>query len=210
MEIAVKASIACALLALCSYVATAAQQDIGHLSDDEVHLAIGAGRTAKNTNGFIWCSSQTFQGRVIGNFGLCVSGPFGRVALKAFNAKREYRDLAASDISEEERLLTWSVVASPFKPTFSSGSWNVVPPAKEIIIQPRGQKDAPVVRAVKSQPLPESWSNAFGAKFEGQGMAAEFDQAAIPPAVDVDFVVLTEGKEFRYTLTMKDRSAQVK
>lgn len=64
-----------------------------------------------------------------------------------------------------------------------------MPPAQEIIIQPRGPKDAPVVRAVKSQPLPESWSNAFGAQFEGQGMAAEFDQAAIPPAVDVDFVV---------------------
>ena len=73
----------------------------------------------------------------------------------------------------------------------------------------KGDNTADVLQPETLETFPESWSNAMGGKWEGQGATAVFDLAAFKamPGDEIDIVVVTAAGERRCKIGRKDRAA---
>ncbi|MGE3703969.1 MAG: hypothetical protein AB7I13_01765 [Vicinamibacterales bacterium] len=130
----------------------------------------------------------------------------------AGEAKKKYQPFTIEDVGDDLLTPTLFVVASPNAPHFTSGSWHRTMPADHLVLKRKGAKGdnpADVLQPTKLETFPESWSNAMGGKWDGQGVTAMFDMAAFKamPGDEIDIVVITSAGERRCKIGRKDRAA---
>lgn len=113
----------------------------------------------------------------------------------------------ASDITDEMRGNFLRITAWPDKPEIYRSRWHVTEPAQNIVIFPKGIRDIDqAIQPTSKEPFAQEWSNALGAKFEGQGMTADFSFDSLP-AGEFDIVVGCQCSiEARATVKAKDRA----
>jgi hypothetical protein len=174
----------------------------GQPSRDQVERAISRGQKGKDFEG-IDGGSKTFmkQGR---GYDVELTGPLNRVTNAARAARKKYLPYTPDSVSAAELKPVVVVTAYPRKPQLMSGSWKQTPPASHLVLRSKGDHAA-VVQPTSVATFPESWGNAFGAKFEGQGVRGEFPLPSVP-AGDFDVVVITSDGEYTIGVKGKDRS----
>jgi hypothetical protein len=131
-----------------------------------------------------------------------LTGPLNRVANAARLASKKYVPYTPDSVSAEQLSGVVVVTAYPRKPQLMSGSWKQTPPATHLVL--RLKESSGVVQPTSIRTFEESWGNAFGAKFQGQGVRAEFPVSSIPSG-DFDVLVITASNEYKIGIKGKDR-----
>ncbi len=142
-----------------------------------------------------------------GPYNVVIGGPMTRVNAAARRAAKDLKPFTRADVTDEMAGPFVRITAWPDKPTYSKYSgWTVTPAATNVVLLPKGVTD--VTKAVQpssKEPFPQEWGNALGAKFEGQGMTADFNLADLP-AGEFDVVVGCNcARQARGTVKAKDR-----
>lgn len=184
-------------LAALIFLAIAPSATSQSLSDAAITQAIKEGQAKKYTS----------VGIDAGPYSIVISGPSARVVAAARKAAEELKPFAAADVTTEMTGAFVRITAWPDKPSYAQYSgWTVTPAATNIILMPKGFKDlASAIQPASTEPFPQEWGNAMGAKFEGQGITADFDLSALP-AGEFDVVVGCKcAREARGTVKLKDR-----
>lgn len=166
------------------------------LSAAEIDEAIKSGLAKK--------SSQIRLGAR--DFTLILAGPAQRIQSEALRAATAMTPFTAADVDAEISGPFLRVSAWPDKPSLIGSRWYVVAPAQNIVIFPKGTRDlSKAIQPTSKEAFPQEWGNALGAKFEGQGMTADFDLSTLP-AGEFDIVVGCQCPlEARATVKEKDR-----
>lgn len=147
-----------------------------------------------------------------GSFNILARGPIAQIMHLSREGKREYKPITGATLPDDfrnRRLYVWVV---PQRPSLSRRTWQQTAPAASLVLKRKdssGDNPADILHPVTSEHLPFSWSNALGAKFEGQGIFATFDFDAFQamPGTELDFVVVTDAGERRCKIGAKDRKA---
>ena len=167
----------------------------------QIDQAIARGQKSKDFEGVSGGSATLMkQGR---GFDVSLTGPLNRVANAARAAKSKYLTYTADSVRPQLVRPVVVVNAYPRKPQLMSGSWKQTPPATHLVLR---RKDAPkgeVVQPTAITTFPEAWGNAFGAKFQGQGVRAEFPLSAIPKG-EFDVLVITSDNEYKIGIDKKE------
>lgn len=95
----------------------------------------------------------------------CLTTPYSRVAALAQAARRAYKPFSPGDVPPEI-----------LEPYFEVIAFAVVDTKVEaVVVAKKGAKGLDgVVQPAASEPMPTSFQNLYGAKFEGVGMVARF------------------------------------
>jgi len=153
--------------------------------------------------------ADTFQtvGVNAGPFRVILAGPMVRVNAALREAARALKPFTRADVTDEMIGPFLRVSAWPSKPSYSKyGGWSVTPAATNIVLLPKGSTDlTKAVQPTSKEAFPQEWGNALGAKFEGQGMTADFNLSDVPPG-EFDVVIGCEcPRPMRGTVKLKDR-----
>jgi hypothetical protein len=179
----------------------------------EIESAIAAGIAGKRLNSTCVATSGFLDlGPENGGFAVIVEGPVGRIMRLAAEAKKKYQPFTIDNVDDEVLAANLFVVASPNGPSFTGGSWHRTAPADHLVLKRKGAKGddpADVLQPANLETFPESWTNAMGGKWDGQGVTATFDLAAFKamPGDEIDIVVITSAGERRCKIGKKDRAA---
>lgn len=165
----------------------------------DVSGAIADGtKTKKPWNYGAWLGSDSG-----GNFQILVRGPYGRVASAAAEAASKYQPFTPEQVTEAMTAPVLEVQATPGTPAIIGTTWSITPPATHLVLRVKTTKA--VIQPTALETFPREWTNALGGKFEGQGVTARFDLAALPPG-DLEVVVITAQWEQARTLKASDRA----
>jgi hypothetical protein len=137
-------------------------------------------------------------------FAVTLTGPLNRVANAAAEHARKYMPYTVDSVAAEMLEPVVVVTAFPWKPQVVSGKMHVTPAATHLVIMPGGKGERPVTQPDSTNTFTETWNNAFGAEYTGQGIRAVFQKV---PEGDMDIVVITGAKEYRASIKSKDRGA---
>jgi hypothetical protein len=97
------------------------------------------------------------------------------------------------------------ISADPLKPSYSSSSWSITPPASHLVLFVGDGKDGSVAIQPDTTVLEATtWSNAAGGSFEGVGIEAWFDLSKIP-AGEFTVAVITNEREYRTKVNKAER-----
>jgi hypothetical protein len=144
-------------------------------------------------------------------FSVLARGPQAFVTAAAAEKKKAYQPFGNADVTDAMKERRLHVIASPFAPSFSNRNWHFSPLAERIVLKRKdttGENPADVLQPIEVTPVPASWSNAMGAKWEGQGMLAHFDFDAFQAMPgEIDVVVITNHGERRCKIGLKDKKA---
>lgn len=175
-----------------------ASNALAQISPQSIDAAIQAGLAKKDLR--VQVSVPCFE--------VVIVGPIARIADAARKAASEFKPFTKSDVTEEMASEVVSFTAWPNKPSYGQYTgWSVCPAATGMVLLPPKSKDAAsVVQPKSNAPFPEEWSNAMGAKFEGQGVVSVFDQSSLPTG-EFDIAVTCTGcdEPRRKTVKANDR-----
>lgn len=183
-----------------------------YISDADVDLAIAAGQKGRVRP--IGCDADVRYAEAVGSdfnqgYSVVVNGPLIRIANRTAEAKQKYLPFTKTDVTDEMKLNTFTVIVSPDRPVLSNGRWRRAAPATHFVIKTRpvDKKVVPeVIQPLRVDLVPAEWSNALGMKIDSQGLVAVFDAASVPTGIDLDFVVITDQGERDCTLKSGDRA----
>lgn len=163
-----------AALILAAAAATASTDSAAGLSADEVKAALEAGAAAKKVR-----PVELKKGRVT----CFATTPALRVQLAAHNAKKQYKTVAA-DALPPEMLAPVVEIACPSIKTHESR--NEIASVNALVILPKGGGEA--IQPLSTDALTETYSNAYGATWEGAGMVARFAPEAFATGAELRVV----------------------
>jgi hypothetical protein len=137
----------------------------------------------------------------------CVlSTPYLRVARAASEAKRKYKTFAAADVDDEMKAPTVHVVCSSVCVVPDCSKSYGFASVQTIVITDKG--GAGPTQPLKAEPMPVTYSNAFGAHDEAEGLLAIFPMAALQPGRELHIVL--DKKAHGMTSQCQDCKADVK
>lgn len=153
-------------------------QMVTEMTPDRVKEAVAEGRALKEEKVYSLSRSSAY----------CIfSTPYNRVRSAAFEAKKQYRDFAETDVTPN----MLAPEARFFCPSIAINQTGLrrANPTTAVIIE-KGKPEP--IRPTSVELSPEKFSNAFGAKAEGEGMVVSFPLA-----------VLKAGSEFHVVYDAK-------
>lgn len=187
------------------------------LNDTDVGAAIKAGESGKFSNLISDCVATAGFGENMaaaagsglnrtGTFSVVLSGNAGRIASMAARAKRLYKPLTVTAVTEEMRAPGIVVSVEPDEPS-TSGNDISVPAVIEHVVLKSKSKSEIVVQPTRVETEAVTWSNLLGGSVQGNRAVAYFEQGAIRelPAGEFDMVVITANGERRCKVGNDDR-----
>lgn len=175
----------------------------GEPSLDLIARAIVRGQKAKDQEGIGGGSTVLMkQGR---GYDVSLTGPLNRVANAARAASQKYLPYTADSVPPTLVKSVVIITAYPRKPQLMSGSWKQTPPATHLVLRPKEAAKGSVIQPSSVTTFEETWGNAYGAKFQGQGVRAEFPISSVP-STDFDVLVITASNEYKIGIKAKTRS----
>lgn len=187
------------------------------LSDADVAMAIKAGEAKKFDHLTSECWARAGFGEIMGGslsggvqasgrFKAIISGNAGRIAFMSAQAKRLYRSIALSDISDDLRIPTVVVSVEPEKPSSSQSGVTVAAPVEHIVLKTTKAGADTVVQPTRVETEPVEWANLVGGKVEANRAIAYFDyQAVFELAGPLELVVITTSGERKCKIDPNDR-----
>lgn len=165
------------------------------MTSAQVDAAIAA---AKNGSAVVAENAREYR--------VVLAGPHARVVEAARKAAAEIRPFGSQDVTADMTGAFLRITAWPDRPRLYGSRWHVVAPATNIVLLAKGERDlSKAIQPTSKEAFAQSWTNAFGAKFDGQGMTADFDISLVPPG-EFDVVVACECSiQARATIKAKDR-----
>lgn len=196
-------------LAVAAMVACFAAPAAAQYSDAQLQEAIKIGQTGKSRRLVSSCvATSAFMdlSQWNGSYDVAILNGLGRVASLAEEAKQKYLGFPLSNVDDELRTPAIYLIAAPHKPKFTSGKWHLTAPSSHAVLKSKDNEDQ-VLQPEKFTTSPVSWSNAFGAEFQGTQVVAQFsfDGFGAFPKGDVDIVLITDAGERRCKVGQKDR-----
>jgi hypothetical protein len=144
-------------------------------------------------------------------FDVTVATAAGRIAFMAAQAKRLYKPLTVSAVTEEMRQPGLHVLAYAQAPSSSGNSYYIPSPIETLVLKHK-QQPAHVLQPETMALEPAEWKNLLGGTVQGNHAVALFALdafRALPPG-DVDVVLVTAAGERRCKIGQKDRVALMK
>jgi len=162
---------------LCVVASAAGAQLVTEMTPERVSEAIAFGSQAKKME----------YPQLKGGPAKCaIITPFGRVAKAAFEAKRAYKTLTVEEVTTEMLAPNVEVVCPSQCVTPGCTRSFGVATVRAIVITEKG--GASPQQPISSEPMPEVYQNAFGAKDEATGLIATFPLAALQPGRELHVV----------------------
>jgi hypothetical protein len=153
------------------------QPQSGALPPAEIEAAIKLGLASKKKSHLDWSYTQDLPylqckaggGLVAPQYYLTATGPIGRVALAAFEAKKKYMPFVASDVTAE--MISATVIVEADVVFAGADVKHIV-----ILTGKKGQQTA--IQPLSTEPRPKKFTNSVGGNQEANGLKAAFDAAA--------------------------------
>lgn len=200
-----------------TFAVSLSAQDHAVLTDAAVMQAITAGTSNKYEKLLSTCRARVSLGsamlgaaigsgiRPVGAYHVAVSGPSGRIALLAADAKRLYKRFGLADATDAIRSPNVYVTATPETPHRNGDTFEVASPIEAIVLQSKVNRTA--IHPADLSLTPVEWKNLMGATFTGTSAVATFTTSEFLelPVGDIDVVLITAAGERRCEVGKDER-----
>lgn len=157
----------------------------------DITSALAAGMKAKEpVYAVAYSGTMTTAGK---GFRVVATGPLNRVHNLAFLNARKYLPFTVDSIPDAAVSDVVEFVATPNAPNPSRGGMQITGAATHLVLRAKG--GAPI-QPDSVRTFEETWSNAMGGKFTGQGIKAYFARAKLP-VKEFDALVIAGADEYK-------------